>query len=120
MAVIPQTIVAFWFFLLLVAPGLTYELMRERRRPTIVGTAFREASRIALSSFTFSLLSFCMLIGIRQIKQEWIFDLGAYLREPTQYIHKNYSLFISTAILGSRWRWDWPPSVSGFPKDLAR
>jgi hypothetical protein len=97
--VIPQTIVGFWFFLLLVAPGLTYELMRERRRPAIAGTAFREASRIALASFVFSLIAFCLLMALRAVAPGSIFDLGAYLRD-SGYLRQNYSRFIFTAILG--------------------
>lgn len=91
---IPQTLVSFFMFLVLIAPGLSYELMRERRGPAIEESAFREASRIALSSFVFSFFAFAALICIRWRYPELIFDLGSYLRDGKVYLENNYGLLI--------------------------
>jgi hypothetical protein len=63
--VIPQTLGALAAFLTLVAPGIVFELRRERRRGRHQETAFREASRVALGSLLFTLLSLLVLTGLR-------------------------------------------------------
>lgn len=49
----PQTMGALAAFLALVAPGIVFELRRERRRARRAETAFREAARVALGSLAF-------------------------------------------------------------------
>jgi len=63
--VIPQTLGAFAAFLALVAPGIVFELRRERRRGRHQETAFREASRVALGSLVFTLASLLALTGVQ-------------------------------------------------------
>lgn len=63
--VIPQTLGALAAFLALVAPGIVFELLRERRRGRHQETAFREASRVALGSLVFTLLSLLVLTGLQ-------------------------------------------------------
>jgi hypothetical protein len=64
---VPQTLGALGAFLTLVAPGIVFELLRERRRVRRTESAFREASRVALGSLVFSLLASVVLIGVHAL-----------------------------------------------------
>jgi hypothetical protein len=96
---IPQTLVSLVLFLGLVAPGLFYQLLWERRHPTLEQTAFREASRTALTSLLFSGLACTVIILIRLVEPTWIFDLGQYLRDSKGYVSKSYGVIIRTVAL---------------------
>jgi len=97
--VIPQTVIGFFFFLLLVAPGVCYELLRERRRPAIHETAFREATRVALYSFGFS-FSACVVIALLRIKlRTALFDPAAYNRDNKGYLDTFYTAMIWTVVV---------------------
>src|SRR6476620_7509987 len=76
---IPETLGAILVFLAFIAPGLSFELLRERRRPSIEETAFREASRIALTSVLFSGCALVLLGVIRAVHTSWLVDPGAWL-----------------------------------------
>lgn len=97
---IPTTAAQLFLFLALVAPGLYYELRRERRRPAIGGSAFREASRIALASVVFDLAALVVLAIVRAIQPAWMPDLRSWLARPTPYLHAHYALIIWTALTG--------------------
>jgi hypothetical protein len=62
--VVPQTIGALASFLALVAPGIVFELLRERRRAGARESAFHEASRVAVSSLAFTLAATMILLGL--------------------------------------------------------
>ncbi len=69
---IPQTLGALAAFLTLVAPGIVFELRRERHRARRTETAFREAARVALGSLIFTMASVLVLAGFQAL----IFGLG--------------------------------------------
>jgi hypothetical protein len=96
---IPQTIGAVLAFLGLVAPGLLFELRRERRRPRIEETAFREASRVALTSLIFTLLSLSVLSIVRARRPAWMPDPGLWLEQGHRYAIANYRLIARTLLL---------------------
>lgn len=96
---IPQTVVGFFFFLLLVAPGVGYELLRERRTPHIDETAFREVARVALYSFAFSFSALAIIALLRIRFPAFLFDLGAYSRDSAGYVKSHYTAVIWTVIL---------------------
>jgi hypothetical protein len=90
--VIPQTLGALAAFLTLVAPGIAFELRRERRRARHQETAFREASRVALGSLVFTVASLLVLTGIQGLfallglhllasPQAWLSSGDGYVRE---------------------------------------
>jgi hypothetical protein len=81
----PATLGALLAFLAFVAPGLSFELLRERRRPSIEETAFREASRIALTSLLFSGTALLILGVLRAIHKSWFVDPGAWLLGGNKY-----------------------------------
>ncbi|GAB3006451.1 DUF6338 family protein [Saccharothrix stipae] len=60
---VPQTLGAVASFLALVAPGIVFELLRERRRAGFKESAFREASRVALGSLVFTLSACALLVA---------------------------------------------------------
>ena len=96
---IPQTVVAFVFFLLLVAPGVTYELLYERRRPAITETAFREAARIALYSFWFSFVACGIIALLRLIFPAVLVDPVAYNNDNKSYLKLHFTAIVWTVAL---------------------
>lgn len=96
---VPQTVLGFFFFLLLVAPGVGFELLRERRTPLINETAFREAARVALYSFGFSFASLAIIALLRISLLKHLFDLGAYSQDSTGYVKAHYTAVIWTIVL---------------------
>jgi hypothetical protein len=97
--VIPHTIVGFFFFLLLVAPGVGYELLRERRTPKLDETAFREVARVALYSFGFSLLAISSIAALRIWEPGFFFDPVAYNHDTKSYLKTHYTSVLWTIIL---------------------
>jgi Family of unknown function (DUF6338) len=79
--VIPQTAAALLAFLFLVAPGIVFENLRERRRPTFDQTTFREVSRVALASLCFSVLSLILLEGNGYVQGHYRVVAGFFLAE---------------------------------------
>jgi len=93
---IPQTIAAIGAFLVFVAPGLAFELLRERRRPSIEETAFREASRVALTSTLFSGIALLALFALGAVRPGWVVDAPAWLNGGTDYVADNVAVVTRT------------------------
>jgi uncharacterized protein DUF6338 len=96
---IPQTLGSLLAFLGLIAPGLLFELRRERRRPIIEETAFREASRVALTSLAFTLSSLALLAVVRARRPELMPDPGAWLEQGHRYVNEHYRLIARTFLI---------------------
>jgi len=96
---IPDTIGSVLAFLGLIAPGLLFELLRERHRPTPEETTFREASRVALTSFVFTLCGFCVVALAAAIRPDAVPNVGEWLRRGDGYVQEHYAL-IGTTLLG--------------------
>lgn len=96
---IPETLGALLAFGAFIVPGLAFELLRERRRPVIEETAFREASRIALTSILFTSAAVVVVSGIRAVNSTWIIDPAQWLREGQAYPQNNLFLVAATLIL---------------------
>ena len=92
---IPQTTAALIGFLFLVAPGIVFEMVQERRRPTLEQSPFREASRVALASLLFSLLALLALAALRTWLPASMPDAGRWLRQGGRYFAANYRLVAS-------------------------
>lgn len=89
---VPQTVVAFIGFLLLIAPGLLFEMLRERRRPAFQETAFREASRTAFTSLLFTAAALTLLAFVRAAWPGLMPDPGRWIREKGRYLETHYRL----------------------------
>ncbi|MFI6101100.1 DUF6338 family protein [Lentzea sp. NPDC051213] len=99
---VPQTIGALASLLALVAPGIVFELLRERRRAGGRETVFREASRVALSSLAFSVASTAILLGVHAATSKWFgwtlfVDLSALVAKP-DYAKQNVALIGYSAV----------------------
>jgi Family of unknown function (DUF6338) len=97
--VIPEGAGAFVGLLIFVAPGILFEILRERRRPGLEETSFREASRIALSSVAFSLSALLALSLVRLSRPAWMPDPGEWLRLGNGYLKGHYRLIGRAAFL---------------------
>jgi len=108
---IPNNWIGFLFFLLLVIPGLIYELTARSRRIPWKESVFTEISRIVLSSigFTFIGLLFTLLL--------WIIVPWLHLDYRSLVLNRTYLvdhlpqvlilLLVSTAVASlSAWQWD--------------
>jgi hypothetical protein len=101
--VIPQTLGALIAFLTLVAPGIVFELLRERRRAGRAESVFREAARVALGSLGFSLASALLLLGVQGLSAA-IFgggpfiDLAQLAGDPT-YANRHLNVIVLTMVI---------------------
>lgn len=96
---IPETLGAFLAFLGLVAPGLAFQLLRERRRPSIEETAFREATRIALTSLVFTVAALGVLALLHSGGALLVPDAAEWMRRGNAYLHDNLGLVSRTLLL---------------------
>jgi Family of unknown function (DUF6338) len=96
---VPTTWLAVLFYVLLVAPGLLYDLLAERRRAKISESAFREASRTVLASLIISIISFSILAVIRWAHPAWMPDPNRLLGGAGDYIARHYRLILRTLLL---------------------
>ena len=82
---LPQTFAALFAFLGLVTPGLVFQLIRESQRPALQESAFREASRVALTSLIFTAAS-ALLIALLSLRWPKAFaDVPAWLSDGGRY-----------------------------------
>jgi hypothetical protein len=96
---IPESFAALAAFLTLVAPGVTFELLREKRRPTIEETAFREASRIALTSLVFTVGAGAVLALVWALGGRFLVDLGDWLSRGQAYASEHLARVGLTLVL---------------------
>ena len=93
----PQTFGALAAFLALVAPGIVFELRRERRRGGHRESVFREASRVALGSLVFSLVAMWVLIGLEAAGVPFA-DIVAWSTSGSAYVPQHLFIIVWTAL----------------------
>lgn len=96
--VLPQTLGALAAFLMLVAPGIVFELRRERRRGGHRESAFREASRTALGSLVFSLVAIWTVVGLEVVGAPFA-DVAAWSSGGWGYARQNLLLIAWTVVV---------------------
>jgi hypothetical protein len=96
---VPTTWLAVLFFTLLVAPGLLYDLLAERRRPRAGESVFREVSRTVLASLIISTLSVSILVAIRWARPGWMPDPDSLFSGTGHYVARHYRLILRTLLL---------------------
>lgn len=112
---IPGTTAAIVGFLFFIAPGLVWELGRERKRPALEGSTFREISRVALTSVGFTVLALMIVAAMRIAFPDLLADVGAWIRHPSLYLQRHYDRVALSAVIelvvacGLAW------AFSGFP-----
>jgi len=90
---------AFLAFVLLVVPGLVFELLRERHRPPHGRTSFREVSTTALASLIFSGIASLILFGVGQVVSGWLPDLTPLAQDPSRYVSDHVHLVFRAAVI---------------------
>lgn len=83
---IPESIATLLAFLTLVAPGIVYQMVIERRLPSTKESAFREASVVALASLVFTLAALIILTLLRTVVPAAILDISLWVRQGNQYL----------------------------------
>jgi Family of unknown function (DUF6338) len=87
--VIPATFGALLGFLGLVAPGLVYNTITERRRSPRSESTFAEVSRVALTSLGFSLIGFAILWLLQRYSGLALPSIGLWLMRGSKYVAIN-------------------------------
>jgi hypothetical protein len=88
---IPNTFGALLAFLGLVAPGITFYLVLERRHPHQNSTTFREVSSVALASLCFTLIAVAFLAVLHVVVPAIVPDLPQWISLGNRYIVKHPS-----------------------------
>jgi hypothetical protein len=91
---VPSNWLSVVLFLLLIAPGLLYDLLAQRRRVEAPESAFREISRVVLASLAFSGIGLLVVGGLRTLKPDSMLDTGRLLDHPQTYLVNHYRLGI--------------------------
>lgn len=86
---IPATFGTLLGFLGLVAPGIVYSTIAEKRRPRRSESTFAEASRVALTSLGFSLASLAVLWLLQRYARLALPDVGLWLTRGGKYAARN-------------------------------
>ncbi|MEU4740089.1 DUF6338 family protein [Actinosynnema sp. NPDC023658] len=100
---VPQTLGAVASFLALVAPGIVFELLRERRRAGFKETPFREASRVALGSLAFTLVACTLLIAVGAAVRalfgvDVVVDLDRLVDGGAAYVRAHLPLVLTSVV----------------------
>jgi hypothetical protein len=90
--VIPQTVAAAVAFLVFVAPGIHFELLRESRRPRLDQSSFQEAARIGLWSVAFSGSAVVIFAVARFWVPHGLPDPSEWALEGTSYVASHVAL----------------------------
>ena len=73
----------------MVAPGLIYSTIAERRRPSHSDSTFSEAGRVALTSLVFSLTTLALLWPLQRHSRLPLPDIGLWLARGGKYASEN-------------------------------
>jgi Family of unknown function (DUF6338) len=96
---VPTTWLTVFFYGLLVAPGLLYDLLAERRRVKVGESVFREISRTILASLIISIISFSILAVVRSVRPAWMPNPGQLFADTGGYVAGHYRLILRTLLI---------------------
>jgi hypothetical protein len=96
--VVPSTWLSIVLFLLVVAPGLLFDLLSQRRRVGAPESTFREVSRVVLASLAFTAIGLLVVGVVRAVRAQWMPDPRLLLRDGHTYLTAHYAA-ISWAIV---------------------
>ncbi|MGH3697638.1 MAG: DUF6338 family protein [Pseudonocardiaceae bacterium] len=124
---VPASWLAVLLFILLVVPGLVFDILSERRRVGSSESTFREISRVVIASIGFSGATLLVLALVRIfLAPTWLPDPGALAREGSRYATQNYQVlawtlgaggFLSTIFaVGTHYVLKWKCDAPGIEK----
>jgi hypothetical protein len=87
---VPSTLLGLVLFAVLLAPGLTFVLARERRIPERPLSAFRETAVVACVSLVADLVVLAGFAAVRAVAPGLTVDVGALVRAPAAYLRTGY------------------------------
>lgn len=90
----PETVGSLIAFLLLVTPGICFELLRERSRPERARSAFRETAVVVVASVVLSGAALGVLLLIREIQSNWLPSPRDLVRSPGAYSTEHLELVV--------------------------
>jgi hypothetical protein len=96
---VPSTWLSVFLFFVVIAPGLLFDLLSERRRAGLSESAFREISRIALASFIFSGFAVAVLIAVHAATPSWMPDPRQLVQHGSAYVRAEYGLIARTLVI---------------------
>jgi Family of unknown function (DUF6338) len=96
--VVPTTWLSVLFYVLLIAPGLLYDLLAARRRPLANESAFHEISRTVLAGLIFSMCSFVVLEGIDRFVRGWLPDTRELIFHSSLYLPSHYTIVVRALV----------------------
>lgn len=86
---VPESFAAITTFLLVLTPGLVFNIRRERLRPTAEESAFREASGIVLASLLAGSVAMAVLAGAKALWPGLLPDPAEWVKEGAAYAAVN-------------------------------
>lgn len=96
---VPSTWLAVVLFVLVVAPGLAFELLSEKRRAGVSESAFRETSRVVLASLVFGTIAVAILALLRAWHPAWMPDPGQVFKATPGYDSTHSRLIVRTLLI---------------------
>lgn len=94
---VPSSTGAVLVFVLLVAPGLLFDLLSARRHAGVPESTFREASRVVLASAAFTTLAALVTLCVLAPFRSTLPDLGKLLAEPSYRAEHTYAVVLGFA-----------------------
>lgn len=95
----PTSWLAVLLFLLLIAPGLQFDLLAASRRVSNKESAFRETSRIVLASLGFSAFGCAVVALVRIAQPSWMPDPRRFLANPHSYLVQHYGALAAALLV---------------------
>jgi hypothetical protein len=98
--VVPSTWFAVVLFVLLVAPGLAFDLWSARRRVGVAESAFREAGRVVLASLVFSTIGLVLVFAVQAWTPRLMPDLPrlASSKDASYAVQHHWRVLVAIAI----------------------
>jgi Family of unknown function (DUF6338) len=96
---VPGSWLSVLLFFLVVAPGLLFDLLSERRRAGFSESGFREVSRVVLGSLAFSGFALALLAIVRAVQPAWMPDPRRLLDPQDSYARDQYKLILRALVL---------------------
>jgi len=96
---VPTSWLALLLFLLVVSPGLLFELLSARRRPGVVESAFREIGRIVLGSLGFTIAAIVVLSVISLFAPAIAPSPRGLITADSAYLADHYAALLTAVVI---------------------